>query len=331
MVSVSFHLFSFSPAGAIYNNAAYKLQHFTILFMQDYFLRYRAIGQMLAGAFMISFSAIFVKVAQVAPTCSAFYRVLFGFFFLLLLTSWRKELIRPQLRQFIFIAFCGLVFALDLFFWHESIMYIGPGLATLVSNFQVFFLAAVAVLFLKEKMRLRFLASLPIAVFGLFLIIGFDWRQLSSNYKLGLYLALLTAACYTVYLLSLKKVQLGGHRSPLFTLTGVSFFCALFLGLKMAAAGDSFIIPDGKSLLALLGLGLFCQTAGWLLITSALPRIQTSLAGLILLLQPSLSFLWDVMFFERPTSLVNWLGVAFTVTAIYMGMTGKVAGKTSAP
>lgn len=279
---------------------------------------------MLAGAFMISFSAIFVRLADVAPTCSAFYRVTFGFFFLLTIAVLKKDLAKPPPPQLFLIAFCGLAFALDLFFWHESIMHIGPGLATLLGNFQVFLLAATAIVFFGERARPRFLASLPIAIFGLFLIVGLDWQRLSSTYKTGVYFGLLTAVCYAVYLLGLKKVQIDGKRSPVFALMLVCFCCALFLGLKMTLAGDSFTIPNLKSLLALISLGLLCQTVGWMLIAGALPKIQTSLTGLMLLLQPSLSFIWDVLFFGRPTSLLNWTGVILTLAAIYMGLTGKL-------
>jgi drug/metabolite transporter (DMT)-like permease len=296
--------------------------------MSKFFHRYQAILQMLAGAFMISFSAIFVKFTDVAPTCSAFYRVLFGFFFLLALAVLKKDLAKPPPPQLFLITFCGLAFALDLFFWHESIMYIGPGLATLLGNFQVFLLAAITILLYGEKARPRFLVSLPIAIFGLFLIVGLDWNRLSSDYKTGVYFGLLTAVCYTVYLLGLKKVQVAEKRSPVFALMLVCFCSALFLGLKMWQSGDSFYIPNLKSLLALISLGLFSQTIGWMLIAGSLPKIQTARTGLILLLQPSLSFIWDVLFFSRPTSILNWTGVFLTLTAIYMGLTGK-APRTS--
>jgi len=298
--------------------------------MNNLFDRHRAVLQILAGAFMISFSAIFVRLADVPPTSSGFYRVFFGFIFLFIIAVLKKHLIKPSLAQILFIAFCGLAFALDLFFWHESILFVGPGLATLLGNFQVFLLAATAIVFLGEKARPRFLASLPLAVFGLFLIVGLDWQRHSNTYKIGIYFGLLTAVCYTVYLLSLRKIQSDRSSFSVFSLMLVSFFCALFLGLKMSISGDTFLIPNLKSLLALLGLGLFSQTFGWLLISNALPKIPTSLAGLVLLLQPSLSFVWDVLFFDRPTSLVNWLGVSITLAAIYMGLTGKTQVRAEA-
>ena len=41
-------------------------------------LRIRGIHQLVAGAVMISFSPVFVKLANVGPTSSAFYRMCFG-------------------------------------------------------------------------------------------------------------------------------------------------------------------------------------------------------------------------------------------------------------
>lgn len=281
------------------------------------------IFQVLCGAFLISFSGILVKLADVSPTASGFYRVFFGSIFLLCATVWFKDFKKLIPAELFLIIFCGFVFALDLFFWHESIMYIGPGLATLLGNFQVFLLAATGIFFFGEKSRPRFFAAIPLAVIGLLLIVGLNWNDLENDYKTGIYLGLLTAVCYTAFLLSLRKIQSDDSHSLFSSLMIVSISCAIFLGMKMLHTGDSFAIPNSRSLLALLGLGLFSQTIGWVLIANAMPKIRASFTGLILLLQPALAFIWDVLLFNRPTDILNWTGVIVTLTAIYMGLTGK--------
>lgn len=294
-----------------------------IYIMPIFRLRHMPIFQVLCGAFLISFSGIFVKLADVPPTASAFYRVFFGAIFLLCATLWFKDFKKLTPVELLLITFCGFVFALDLFFWHESIMYIGPGLATLLGNFQVFLLAATGILFFGEKSRPRFFAAIPLAVVGLLLIVGLNWNNLDNDYKTGIYFGLLTAVCYTAFLLSLRKIQSDKSHSIFSALMIISICCSLFLGMKMLHAGDSFVIPNTKSLLSLLGLGLFSQTIGWVLIANAMPKIRASFTGLILLLQPALAFIWDVLLFSRPTDILNWTGVVLTLTAIYMGLTGK--------
>ncbi|MFT5729896.1 MAG: drug/metabolite transporter (DMT)-like permease [Desulforhopalus sp.] len=287
--------------------------------------QYSPIFHVLCGAFLISFSSVFVKLAHVSPTASGFYRVAFGAIFLFLGVLIKREFNVVGLKQLLLIAFCGLTFALDLFFWHESIFYIGPGLATLLGNFQVFLLAGVGIIFLGESAKLRFLVAIPLAISGIFFIVGGNWENLTVDYKTGIYFGLLTALCYTVFLLTLRKIQQERGQSFFLLLMLVSLASAIYLGLKMAYTGDAFTIPDSQSLLALLGLGLSSQTVGWILIATAMPKIPASLTGLALLLQPTLSFIWDVLIFHRPTDLSNWLGVVITLIAIYMGITGKFA------
>ncbi len=292
----------------------------------EIFYRPHPVFQVLLGAFMISFSAVFVKLADVSPTASGFYRVFFGFLFLLGIALVRKNLKKPAPAQALLIFFCGFAFALDLFFWHICILYVGPGLATLLGNFQVFLLAGIGIFVYRETARARLLMSIPLSILGLLLIVGLDWNSLGETYRIGVFYGLLTALCYTVFLLGLRKLQADGT-TPLFSsLMLISLYCAIFLGLKMIHGGDSFAIPDMKSLLALVSLGLFCQAVGWLLIAGALPKIPTSFAGLTLLLQPALAFVWDVALFQRPTGLLNWIGVLLTLAAIYMGLTGRKNG-----
>jgi len=274
---------------------------------------------------MISFSAIWVRLADVPPTTSALYRVLFGSLFLLVATFWKKEIRIIPVKSLCWIISCSIIFSLNLLFWHKSIFFIGPGLATVLSNFQVFLLAAIGILFFGERIRPRFLLSIPVAVLGLFLVVGASWNDLSPNYKTGIYFSLLAALCYAGFLISLRKIQHDQNQPSLFyTLTLISFITAVCLAQKMVLYGDSFTIPDLYNLSILLSLAFFSQVLGWLLIANAMPKIRTSLTGFILLLQPALSFIWDVLFFSRPTDLINWLGIIITLTAIYMGMTGSI-------
>ena len=75
------------------------------------------------------------------------------------------------------------LFATDLSLWHRAIGHLGPGLATILANFEVFFLAAFGIVVLKESVDWRFLVSAPLAVVGLLLIVGLNPSQLESDYR----------------------------------------------------------------------------------------------------------------------------------------------------
>ncbi|CAG35281.1 DMT family transporter [Desulfotalea psychrophila] len=284
--------------------------------------KHQAIILVLLGAVMISFSAVWVKIVDVPPTSSAFYRALFGGIFLIFPVILTEKLQRPRAIDIALITTCGLAFALDLFFWHKSILYIGPGLATIIGNFQVFIMAGVGIFFFKEKILPRFFFSIPLALLGLAFIVGNSWQELGSDYKTGVLYGFFTALSYSVFLLTLRKLQI--RKSPFYsTLMAISLTCGIFLLPVLAIENVSLAIPNLQSLISLVCLGLFSQSVGWSLIAYAMPRIPASITGLVLLLQPSLSFVWDILFFKRPTDPGNLLGVCLTLGAIYLGMTSK--------
>jgi drug/metabolite transporter (DMT)-like permease len=108
----------------------------------------------------------------------------------------------------------------------------------------------------------------------------------------------------------------------------ICFVTVIILGSVAWRQGDSFQIPDRQSLLTLFGYGVFSQVIGWILITTGLPRIKSSLAGLLLLLQPALAFIWDILFFHRETTISGGIGAVIVLTAIYMGATSRLENKS---
>jgi drug/metabolite transporter (DMT)-like permease len=152
--------------------------------------------------------------------------------------------------------------------------------------------------------------------------VGVRWQQLTPDYRIGIYYGLATALFYTGFILVLRRLQsLAIKPSAILSLMVVSAATAVYLGVEIIRTAESFAIPNLQSGMSLVALGLMSQTIGWLLITHALPRIPAAIAGLILLLQPSLAFVWDVIFFNRLTSTLAWVGVALALSAIYLGTT----------
>jgi drug/metabolite transporter (DMT)-like permease len=189
-----------------------------------------------------------------------------------------------------------------------------------VANFQVFIMAIVGVMFYREHLSLRFAFGLALALFGLWLLVGVDWNSFTPQFRIGVYFGLLTGVAYAVYLLSLRRVQMRRmHLGSSQVLCLNSLLCALVLALVVGIEGSGYAIPDTQSWFALLGLGLFGQVLGWVLIARAMPQLPASLVGLLLLLQPALSFVLDVILFARPTSGLDWLGLALSLLGIFIG------------
>ena len=278
------------------------------------------VPRLFIGAALISLSPVWVKLVDVSATTSGFYRVAIGGVALtlyLVLSGRRMSFSRGTWTVLLAGA---LFFALDLWFWHRSIQYIGPGLSTLLANFQVFIMTAFGIVVLREAPRLIQVVAIPLALVGLALIVGLDWRALPEDYRLGVIFGLATAAAYAGYLLSMRRARQGSpHRIPSREIAVVSLVCAAMLGVSAMVEGQSLAVPTLEDAAWLGAYGLLSHSLGLMFIASSLPHVSTTQAGVALLLQPTLSFIWDVVFFARPMSARELLGAVIALLAIYLG------------
>lgn len=276
--------------------------------------------QIILGAIIISFSSVFVKLVHVGPTATLFYRFFFAAIALVLAIVISKTPLFRGFRSFGLAAVAGFLFSLDLFFWHRSILFIGPGLATILAGFQIFILPIAGVIFLKEHLKPLFIISVIFAFAGLVLLTGIDVSSMEPQYRIGILYGMLTALCYSGITFTIQISQkLHDRLDPIANMAWLCIFGTIFGSLEVVASGESFIITDVRSLLFLIAYGVICSSIGWYLITKGLPQVSISMAGLSLILQPALSLLWDVLFFNKPVSLINISGAVIALAAMYMG------------
>ena len=287
-----------------------------------------ALAVLAFGALCISFAAIFVKMLGqdvLGPTAIGFWRAIFGAAILFGWVILRRERLAMSLAIFGFALVAGFVFYLDLFFWHRSIIFAGAGMATILANTQIFFVAVLGLFLFKEKLSIQFIAAAVTAFAGVVLLIGIGSDiKFSSIYLQGILFGLLTGVVYGSYLVTLKKA---GHRkdcpSMLVVMAWTSLFTSVFCGISMLVESDPYLPPDLFSVVILVSLALVAQAAGWYIISTTLPKLRAAQSGLILLLQPVLATVWGVLFFAEHLTLLQIAGAAITLVAIYVGSVRK--------
>lgn len=287
------------------------------------------ITQMAIGACLISFSSVFVKLSSTGPTADGVYRMLFGGIVLFLLAVLRKERLWSCNKVFAMQFLCSLCISLDIVMWHRSILLIGPGLATILGNFQVFFLILIGLVIFKEKIAWGFLLGVILAVAGMFLLVGINWNSLGNSYKLGVFYGLATALFYSIFTVFLRSTQLHERSlKPVANLGVISLLSAGIVSIVGIIDGDDLRIVTNADWFYLLAYGINSQVIGWIFISRGLPFVGVSLAGLLILLQPSLSFVWDIVFFQRPTTQIDIWGALLTLIGLYLGVSSSNRNKT---
>lgn len=283
----------------------------------------RALLAMLAGAALIGTNALMVRYADVGPTVSAFWRMTFAGLFLLGLAVAQGRWQRLSPAAWAWSLLPAVAFAADLWLWHRSILLVGPGLATLLANAQVFFMALAGALFFGERLGPRFVAGIALAFAGLWLLLGQGWETLAPEYRWGVWLGLATGVCYAMYNVGLRTAQrraeADGTAAPVVqVLAIVSLACALVLGVAGLLEGTDFAIPTRRAWVALLALAIFGHAISWILISNAMRALSVAMVGLLLLLQPIVAFLLDIALLGRETSAREWLGVAVSLAGIFV-------------
>jgi drug/metabolite transporter (DMT)-like permease len=285
-----------------------------------------SLAAMALGAALISTSAVFVKWVAIGPTASAFWRMGLAAVFLL---AWiagpaarsLSASMKPSPRVLGLLVVAALFFAVDLWMWHRSILYVGVGLATLLGNFQVFALAGYGALVLGERGGWRLWVGLLLALFGLALLLAPGWEGFDTRFRIGIAFGLGTALAYAGFLISFRAAQgQRAHVSNEAMLWLMCVFSAVLL-LVMTLAGGEQLQPQGvRDWSALLAYALIAQVFGWLVIGKVMPKLPAGVLGLCLLLQPLLSYVWDALLFGTRLGPVGMLGLALSLAGIFLGL-----------
>lgn len=283
----------------------------------------KPIFRLLIGTICISMAPIFIKASNIHPDSSAFYRMLFAGISIWILFRLRREKFIFNKKQVLLLAGGGFFLALDFMCWHRSIYLIGPGISTLLTNLQVFFTAIFSYLFFRQSVSRLFVLSVPVALIGLYLITGADVNALSGHETRGIAMGLLSALFYSGYILFLHQTMKSSNLGAMPSMLVVSLSSTSLLAFAGPINGASFVIPDLPTLGTLLGVGILSTTFGWTLISSSMRAVPITTAGLILLLQPTLAFIWEVLLFAKPVELLETVGVLLILAAIYSGSYSK--------
>ena len=287
----------------------------------------------LAGAFCITFSGIFYRWSEVSPSTGVVFRCLYGLP-LLLLAAWfeRRELGPMSRRAIKLSAIAGVFFASDLLTFHYVVDNMGAGLATVMGNLQVVFVALAAWLLFGERPRREVLVALPIMLGGVVLVSGvLGGGAYGVNAPLGVAIGLITAVSYAGYLLVIRRATPDFRPAgPVTIATAVTAVVAAAFGILV---GDFDPIPSWPAHGYLLALGITSQSVGYLLIQVSLPRLPAVLTSAILLTQPVMTVAFAALLLDEKPSAGQLGGVALVVVglALATGLVGRLLNRTKEP
>jgi drug/metabolite transporter (DMT)-like permease len=127
------------------------------------------------GATGIGFAPIFVRLSEVGPAATGFYRIALAqpvVWWILSRQSSKAESKPAQKADLWFAALAGFCFAVDLAVWHWSIRLTTIANSTLLTNLSPFFVTLGAWIFFRERVTARLLTGMVVAFVGGFLLVA---------------------------------------------------------------------------------------------------------------------------------------------------------------
>ena len=279
-----------------------------------------------AGATCIALSPIWVRVADVGPAASAFWRaalavpLLWALFFSLK-TSETKKFPLPALLA------TGLAFAGDLAFWHWSIQYTSVANSTLLANLASIFVTLAAWVLWKQRPSGLFLAGLAAALAGTGVLVRAS-LDFSPTALLGDALGVVTAMFYAWYLLSVKRLRDRGAATLALMAATTTITAVLLLPVAAASAqwsGQSLLPRSAAGWLTLVGLAWISHAGGQGLIAYALAHLPAAFSAVGLLLQPVLAGAFAWLLLAEPLGALQCAGGAVVLAGIYLAHRGSWA------
>ena len=240
---------------------------------------------LLTGAFVTAFGPALVRLSQLEPTATAFWRLALAFPLLLwiaLRSSGSSKRPSPLLNWPVF-AFTAAAFALDLTCWHTSIRLTTVANASLFANFAPLIVALVSWRFFGERFGRGFWLGLGLALFGAGLLV---WKGLQVDVVRlrGDALGFATAGFYAAYILGMSRLR--GTHGVFLVMAVVSGGSAVFVWVLTLGLGDNLWPADPSGWWPLVVLALGPQALGQGCIVYALAFLPPAFGAVNLLFQP---------------------------------------------
>lgn len=278
---------------------------------------------LLCGGIAIGFAGILMRLSDVSPVASAFWRMALA---APVLWAWAWRMRRQDLASGKRIAFskvlllAGIYFAGDMGLWHLSLHYTTVSNATLLSNFAPIFIAFWLWGFHHIRFTRIFIVGMTVALAGAVLLIGPN-AVLGGDRLLGDGLGLITAVFYAAYQLVIKDAR-DRYSTARLMAWGTTITALVLLPFALASAGP-FWPAHAAGWLPLLGLALVAQVGGQTVIAYAFAHLPASLSSVSLLIQPLTATIAAWILFAEMIGPLQMVGGVLLLYGIYLSKRGS--------
>lgn len=286
----------------------------------------------LIGAMLIWGSlGIFVKNIHLSSTEIAFSRAVVGSLFIFMINKFyfKKPIIdslKSSNKKSIFILIIlGLLLGLNWVFLFQSYKYTTVGNGTLIYYLAPAFTILLSPIVTKEKIKLKSLISVFVAISGLALIlISNGGTSGQYNHMKGMFFALAAAVVYALIVLMNKKL----NNIDDIIRTLIQMVLSIVILLPLVVTRGNFRVENEFTLVMLLFVGVVHTGFAYMLYFSSFKDVATDKIAVLSYIDPVSSVIFGAVFLSESISINTVIGgiliLGSSFISNYSGRSGKV-------
>lgn len=284
-----------------------------------------ALVALVVGNLTLAFGPLLVRLADVGPVASAFWRMgLAGPVLFALAVAMGSRPVAGARGLWIVIALGGIAFAADLASWHLGIVRTTAANATLFGNSAILIFVVYGFLAARSWPSRPEAVALLLALAGGALLLGRS-AKLSARNLAGDLLCLLAGVFYAIYFIQMARVRERVAALPALALS------TLVSALPLLAAAlliEERVLPADWTPLLLLALS--SQVVGQGCMIYALGHLPPLVIGIALLIQPAVAAMTGWVAFGERLGAADLVGAALVAAALVLVRAGQPAANALA-
>jgi len=275
--------------------------------------RLKGLAALVGGACVIGLAPILVRLADTGPAAVGFWRLVFALPLLMLMSARARPVTGQGLSKAALLA--GVMFALDLVFWHYGIALTSVANATVLANLTPLIVTAIAWVVFRQRPERLFLIAVVVAVAGAWIMAVAKGGAPGRSPLLGDSLSAATSVWYALYMLSVGWARRDQSATAVMLWSSISAIPVVLIA--SLALGEQFLPASPGGWAACVGLGVMHVT-GQGAIAWALGRLPTSTASVVVLVQPVVAALFGWVLFAEALGPWQALGGAVALAGVVL-------------
>lgn len=246
-----------------------------------------------------------------------FYRLLFAALGVGIACIVNKDSFSIRVSEIPKLLVLGVFYGMTAFFLLLSYSLIPSGISTTIHFLYPVGVTLMMILFFKDKISLKIIASAMIAITGVALVSMRSDDGMGASATLGVFYVLISVLSYAAYIVAVNKIGIDRLSSMALTfyvlLTG-----AVMIGGYGLVTNTIMPITSVSVAVNLVLLAIICTVISNLTLILAVKKIGSTVTSILGSLEPLISVAVGILVFGESITLIGYLGIILIISSVIM-------------